>query len=116
MLKSRIRVNVVANYVGSFWTSLMSLAFVPLYIRFMGIESYGLVGMFASLQALFGILDLGLSATMNREMARLSTNPENRRDARDLARTLEVMFWGLAIVIGLVTVLLAGSITDYWLN
>ncbi len=94
----------------------MSLAFVPLYIRFMGIESYGLVGMFASLQALFGILDLGLSATMNREMARLSTNLENRLDARDLTRTLEMMFWGVAIFIGLVTILLAGPITDYWVN
>ena len=40
-----------------------------------------LSGMFASLQALFGILDLGLSATMNREMARLNANLENRRDA-----------------------------------
>ena len=47
----------------------MSLAFVPLYIKFMGIESYGLVGIFASLLALFGLLDMGLSTTLNRELA-----------------------------------------------
>jgi O-antigen/teichoic acid export membrane protein len=116
MLKSRIRINAFANYAGTFWASFMSLVFVPLYIHFMGIESYGLVGMFASLQALFGILDLGLSATMNREMARLDAKPDSRQHARDLARTLEVVFWAVAILLGAVTMLLARPITDYWLK
>ena len=48
----------------------MSLAFVPLYIKFMGIESYGLVGIFVSLPALFGVLDMGLSTTLNRELTK----------------------------------------------
>ncbi|MEW6141326.1 MAG: oligosaccharide flippase family protein [Thermodesulfobacteriota bacterium] len=116
MSTSRIRANTVANYAGTFWASLMSLIFVPLYIHFMGIESYGLVGIFASLQALFGILDLGLSATMNREMARLAARPESRQDARDLARTLETVYWAVAVLLGAATLLLAGPVTDYWVK
>ena len=45
--------------------------FVPLYIKFMGVESYGLVGIYFPLLALSDFLDMRLSDTMNREMARL---------------------------------------------
>ena len=63
---SVIKQNIIANFGGKAWQALMSLAFVPLYIKFMGIESYGLVGIFTSLLALFGLLDMGLSTTLNR--------------------------------------------------
>ena len=69
---SVIKQNIIANFGGKAWQALMSLAFVPLYIKFMGIESYGLVGIFASLLALFGLLDMGLSTTLNRELAGFS--------------------------------------------
>ena len=79
----------------------MSLAFVPLYIKFMGIESYGIVGIFASLQAIFSLLDMGLSTTLNRELARLSAIPSREQEMRDLLRTLEIIYWGLAVVVGI---------------
>ena len=69
--------NIIANFAGSGWSALMGLIFLPFYIRLMGAESYGIVGIFVSLQAIFSILDLGLSQTLNREMARLSANPNN---------------------------------------
>ena len=49
---SQVKRNIIPNYAGAFWTALMGLVFVPLYIKFMGIESYGLIGIFASLQAI----------------------------------------------------------------
>ena len=82
ILLNPLKKNIAANFSGSIWQSLMSLAFVPLYIKFMGIESYGLIGIFATLQAMFVLLDMGLSATLNREMARLSVLP-----GRNWART-----------------------------
>lgn len=61
---SLVRKNIIANLTGSGWVALMSFAFVPLYIHFMGIESYGLVGFYLTLQALFAVLDMGLTATV----------------------------------------------------
>ena len=46
------------------------------------------------------ILDLGLSPTMNREMARYSVQPDKTNEARDLVRTLEVGYWLVGIIIG----------------
>lgn len=94
----------------------MSLAFVPLYIKFMGIESYGLVGIFATLLALFSLLDMGLSTTLNREMARLSVIPDKAQEMRNLVRTLELPYWGIAFVIGFAVVGLSGPIANYWVN
>lgn len=113
---SQIRKNIVANYAGSFWTALMGVIFIPLYIKFMGIESYALVGVFASLLALFSILDMGLSATMTREMARLSALDTTGRDTRGMARTLEVIYWSVALLLGLAMIALSGPIADHWVK
>ena len=43
--------NVVANFLGQGWTAVMNLAFIPVYIKFLGVEAYGLIGLFGLLQA-----------------------------------------------------------------
>jgi O-antigen/teichoic acid export membrane protein len=94
-----LRLNIIANFIGRGWTAIMGLAFVPLYIKFMGIEAYGLVGFSATIQALSSLLDMGLSTTLNRELARLSAHEGKAQESRDLVRTLEVIYWGVAIII-----------------
>ncbi len=94
----------------------MSLAFVPLYIHFMGIEAYGLVGIFLTIQAMFGLLDMGLSPTMNREMARLSVLPDSAQDMRNLVRTLEIIYWSVALFIGIIIIFAAPLIAYYWVR
>ena len=113
---SPVRLNILANYAGSFWNAVMGVIFIPLYIKFMGIESYTLVGVFASLLALFSVLDMGLSATMTREMARLSALDPTGRDTRGLARTLEVIYWSVALLLGLAVIALAGPIAEHWVK
>jgi len=113
---SVIKQNIIANFGGKAWQALMSLAFVPLYIKFMGIESYGLIGIFASLLALFAVLDMGLSTTLNRELARLSVLPGKEQEMRNLVRTLELPYWCVAFAIGFAVVVLAGPIADYWVK
>jgi len=56
----QLRLNILANYVGSAVTAIMGFVFLPSYIKFMGIESYGFVRFYASPQALFSLLDMGL--------------------------------------------------------
>ena len=113
---SQVKRNIIANFGGKAWQALMSLAFVPLYIKFMGIESYGLVGIFASLLALFGLLDMGLSTTLNRELARFSALPDKAQDMRNLVRTLELPYWCIAFIIGIAVVGLSGPIAYYWVK
>jgi O-antigen/teichoic acid export membrane protein len=108
--------NVVANLVGRFWVSLLGLLFIPLYLRFLGIEAYGLVGFFSTLHAVFGVLDFGMGLTLNRELARLSVQEGKSQEQRSLVRTLEVIFWLLSLVIALAVSLLSVPVGRYWLQ
>jgi O-antigen/teichoic acid export membrane protein len=94
----------------------MSFAFIPLYTHFMGIEAYGLVGVFITLQAVMTLLDLGLGATLNREMARLAVRSDTGQELRDLLRSLECIFWPGALVIAAVLISIAPLMTNHWLR
>jgi O-antigen/teichoic acid export membrane protein len=108
--------NFTANLFGTGWSAVLSFVLVPIYVRLMGIEAYGLVGFFAVLQATLNLLDLGLSATMNREMARYSALPDAGQEARDFVRTLEAVYWQLAVFIGLTLAGLAPLLATRWLR
>ena len=111
-----VRSNIIANFAGKAWAGLFSLAFVPFYIKLLGVEVYGLLGIFMSLSALLSLLDMGLSATLSRELSRLSTNENSKQESRDLVRTFEVIYWGIGILIGVLVITLAPLIAKYWIN
>ena len=111
-----LKKNIAANFAGSIWSAIMGLVFIPLYIKFMGIEAWGLVGIFATLQIIFGPLDMGLSSTLNREMARLSVLPGKEQEMRNLVRTLGVPYWCVAIFVGITIVVLSPFIAHHWVK
>jgi O-antigen/teichoic acid export membrane protein len=106
---------VGAGLASSIWTALLGLAVVPQYLKYLGIEAYGLIGFFATTQVLFQILDLGIAPTINREIARSSAN--GRWDqVRTLMHTLGIIYWCVAVAIGATMVALAPLISGHWLN
>jgi len=113
---SIVQQNILSNFGGNIWVGLMSLVFVPVYIHFIGIEAFGLVGIFVSLIGVFALLDMGLSNTLNREMARLFPQGDNAREMRDLVRTLEVPYWACGLFIGIGIAALAPVIAYHWVN
>ena len=94
----------------------MALAFVPIYIKFLGIEAYGLIGLFATLLVLSSLLDLGLSATLMREVSRFSVDKDSPNEVRNLTYTLEIIYWAIAFVILLFLFLLVPVISNYWIK
>jgi O-antigen/teichoic acid export membrane protein len=117
-MASSLGKNVAANFLGKGCLAAVGLIFPPLIARLVGIESYGLVGVYASLNAAFAILDLGLSATLNREMARLSSehSEEATTRMRDMVRTFELVFWCVGIVLGALVLLVAPLIASRWVH
>ena len=107
---------VIASYLGSGWSALMGLAFVPLYVRYLGIESYGLIGFFATLQVWLSVLDMGLAATLNREMARFSAGSSAVKSIHDLLKSTEIVYAGVACTLAISVASLAPWIATHWLN
>ena len=108
--------NVAANYVGQGWTSLMGLLFIPVYIRFLGVEAYGLIGIFALLQAWLSLLDLGLTPTISREMARFTGGGHDAQSIRDLLRSVEIVMIVIAALVALGIGLGSGWLAAEWLH
>jgi O-antigen/teichoic acid export membrane protein len=113
---SGFKLELVASFAGTGWAGLVQLACIPAYIKLMGIESYGLIGFYLVLQAMLQVLDLGLSPTMNREMARYSVQPEKAAEARDLVRTLEIGYWLIGLLIGAGILTAAPWLATNWIK
>ena len=107
--------NLLAGFGSSVWTALVGLAVIPVYVRYLGIEGYALIGFLATAQALVQILDFGLSASINREVARGSATGD-LMDARRLLHTLAVIYWATAGAIALMLVLLSPVLAESWLR
>lgn len=115
-LANRFEINLLFNLAGTGWTALLLLLFIPQYINLMGVEAYGVVGLYLTLQGVLQLFDFGLSPTMNREMARYSVQPERAGEARDFARTVELGYWALGLLIGTAIGVAAHFIATQWVN
>ncbi|HEV2988097.1 MAG TPA: oligosaccharide flippase family protein, partial [Candidatus Angelobacter sp.] len=115
-LTSGFKLDLAANVAGVGWSFLMQIACIPLYLRFLGIEAYGLIGFYLMLQAIFQVLDFGLSPTINREMARYSVQPAKAPEARDLVRTLEVGYWLIGMVLGAALLVASPWVASHWIK
>ncbi len=111
-----LRTNILANYAGQAWMAAMSVVFVPLYIRLLGMESFGLIGLMLSMQALSMLFDLGMGSMLNRELARRAHHAENPHAVRDLVRTLEWLVWPIAVCLALAIWLASGPVARHWLH
>ncbi len=111
-----LKKNVIANYLGQGWTALMNIAFVPLYIKYLGMEAYGLIGVFAILQAWLTLLDMGMTPTISREMARFTSGAHTTQSIRNLLRSLEVICFAIAGLIWLSLWGASGWLGGNWLQ
>lgn len=109
--------NIIASYASQIYSALAGIVMLPIYIRYLGVESYGLVGFFTLVQILwFSLLDVGLTPTILRETARFRGGESSPLGLRLLLRSLEGIF--LAIAITGTTLMMMGSayIASGWLN
>lgn len=88
----KLRSNVLANFLGQGWTALVQLIALPIYIKLVGIEAYGLIAFYVTLQVTTQAFDLGLGQTLNRELARCSAVPGAAQEMRDVVRTVESVY------------------------
>lgn len=111
-----LRYNILANYAGQIWMALMGVIFIPLYVRFLGMEAFGLVGLMLSIQALSMLLDLGMGGALNRELARRAHDVHLADSLGDLVRTFEWLIWPMALIIAAVVWLSSHSLANHWLH
>ncbi len=111
-----LKKNIIANYISQIYVSAIGILILPLYIKYMGAEAYGLIGFFTMLQSWFTLLDLGLTPTIGRETARYYGGMTSALQYRQLLRALNVIFVSIAIAGGGALFLSSKIITLHWLH
>lgn len=107
--------NLAAGIASSMIIAIVGLAVVPLYIKYLGIEAFGLIGFFGTLQALFLLLDFGLAQTLNREVSKCSVTGDWKR-ARNLLRTLALIYWAMALCIAAIVFSFSHPVATRWIQ
>jgi O-antigen/teichoic acid export membrane protein len=108
--------NVLANYLGRGWEALMSVAFVPFYIRYLGPEAYGVIGLVALIQSFMLILDFGMTPALTREAARHSGGEHSAEFFKDLIRSVEWAAGAIGLMMVAIVALGASAIAAYWVQ
>lgn len=107
--------NLVAGIANSAWTAVVGIAVVPFYLHYLGLEAYGLIGFFVTLQTVLKLLDFGLAPTINREIAICRVSGDHY-GAAELLHTLAVVYWMTAGAIALVVLFVSSWVSSSWLS
>ncbi|AHG93553.1 polysaccharide biosynthesis protein (plasmid) [Gemmatirosa kalamazoonensis] len=115
---NQLQRDLTANLAGRFWSMALNLLAVPVYLRYLGAEAYGLIGLLILLENISSLLDSGLGLTLNRELARRGavTGAGAVDTRRDVLLTLQAVHWGLALVCGGLVLAAAPLIAHHWVQ
>lgn len=113
---TKTTLNITINLISKFWIAGINIIFFPLYIKILGVDSYGLVGFYTTLLTSMTILDFGLSTTLNRELARSRELNEPSQSTRNMVFTIEIVYLIIGFCIGILVYLFAEIIATKWIN
>lgn len=108
--------NIIANYFSQIYTALIGIIILPLYIKYLGAEAYGLISFFTVLQSIFILLDMGLTPTISREAARYNAKAISEQDFKSLYTLLHIIFIAIAIIGGAGLLLASNFFLNDWLK
>lgn len=114
--RASLKLNVAANYVGQFYIAAVNILLLPVQVRLLGSEAYGLVGFFAMLSGWLQLLDIGLSPTLARETAKYRAGGLDKDSYRQLLYSVGALFLSLGVAAGLLVFALSGPISRRWLH
>lgn len=111
-----ISINITANFAARIWSMVSIYIFIPLYIYFLGEETFGLIAFFATLQVVMNLLGLGLSKALRRVFASGENTDANKLYKYQMMRSVEIVYSGVAILIIMICFIGAEFIAGSWLN
>ena len=112
----RLRWNISASYASQFYSTFIGIVMVPIYLRYMGTEAYGLIGLFSIFQLCIQSLDLGITPTLTRESARTRAGATSPLLLRQLLGSFEIIFCAMGALIVLLVAVTSGYIATRWIK
>lgn len=108
--------NIAFNYGGQLYSTLIGIIVLPLFLEHVGAEAYGLIGFYTLVQAWMTMLDMGMTPTLGREVARLRGDPNESRRLVTIVNSLESVFLGIAAIFAIIFLMGRGWLSSSWLT
>ena len=111
-----LKKNVAFNYFGQLYATFIGIIILPMYLKYVGPEAYGLIGFYTLVQSWMRLMDLGMTPTLSREIARLKNYPYQHWRLLTVVNTLESVFLSIAFLLGSLIFMSRGWIANEWLH
>lgn len=111
-LFTKLHINIYANYVGRLISIASVYLFIPVYIKILGVNAYGIIAFYAMLLAIMYIADSGLSSSFSRE----ASKEVNKRNLLDILFSTEVCLYGILVSVGALIFLNSSLIVENWMH
>lgn len=91
---------------------------LPFYLSYLGAEAYGLVAFFALMQSWMSLLDMGISPTLAREVAKVKAIVDDKKKLlfKKLLHSLEFIFILISLLIVSIILIYSDWISLNWLH
>lgn len=111
-----VTANLVANFVSLSVAMASAIVVMPIYLRLLGPEAFGLIGFYTLLSALFQVFDFGLSLTFTRECARFRGGAVDAGALLRLFAAFQRAFFLMALTGAFAIAVSAPYIASHWLQ
>jgi O-antigen/teichoic acid export membrane protein len=104
--------NILSNYGNKIWSIVSVFLFIPLYIKYLGIESFAVIGFYSLLLGIISFADSGLSSAVIKEFSSSSEYIYKY----SVLRLIEKYYIYICVSIGVIIFAFAPIIAKYWLT
>lgn len=111
MVKNNI-LKILSNYLARFWGIVSVFIFIPLYIKFLGVESYAVIGFYSLLLGITGFIDSGMSSAVLKEFSIKNTSSYKY----SLLRSIEKKYIIVCLVLIVIFTFNSNFISNSWLT
>lgn len=90
--------NIIWNMLGGGWNGLLIVVTTPFYISAVGIDGFGIIGLWLMMLSLTALFDIGIGSTILREYAlHFSSQKNKRKYLKKVFDTFEILFFSISL-------------------
>ncbi|MEZ8375757.1 lipopolysaccharide biosynthesis protein [Vibrio cyclitrophicus] len=105
--------NTIANYCSQLYIAALNILLVPIYVDTLGIESYGIIGLYAMVQIWLQLLDLGLTPALSREAAKANNGSLlDKACYKKLHRRVSIFFFASSFILAAIGIILSPFVAE----
>lgn len=97
-----LKKNLVANFIGQGCVNLISILFIPLYLKYLGVEAYALISFFTLIYSIVMLFDMGMVQSLTQRLSTHNSKLSDSQSIRNFLRSVEIILFiiaGLALLI-----------------